>query len=353
MLDSWWWDGTLPWISFSVKWHSQQSNNIPNSSNIRNSILIPETWTSLICVSSPKCVYMCVKRCPSQTPNAFICVSPNAFICVSPNASAESATELASDTYLCSLRFFFPSQCFMEVERDTQGKSVSQQEKCVAATQSGTARPGWRHHRNTSCDGGVAPSAAGAPRMFNREHANARAVAQDNNAAHLDRHAHSALCRRICGSGLALASARRRRNATFRQTTGPQSRQRAPPNVHEPGDPPVLGVLSFWRLAVANATPSVWAAPRRAVPSARTGETRVSRASCTPPNRGSPSTTTSSLRPSRACCGTAKSRSLTMTLVVTRAPASHFGWKKQSKLEFLTKECSCLNTDSCLNPILV
>ena len=43
-------------------------------------------WTSLICVSSPKCVYMCVRRCPSQTPNAFICVSPNAFICVSPNA---------------------------------------------------------------------------------------------------------------------------------------------------------------------------------------------------------------------------------------------------------------------------
>ena len=43
-------------------------------------------WTSLICVSSPKCVYMCVKRCPSQTPNAFICVSPNAFVCVSPNA---------------------------------------------------------------------------------------------------------------------------------------------------------------------------------------------------------------------------------------------------------------------------
>ena len=44
------------------------------------------TWTSLVCVSSPKCVYMCVKRCPSQTPNAFLCVSPNAFICVSPNA---------------------------------------------------------------------------------------------------------------------------------------------------------------------------------------------------------------------------------------------------------------------------
>ena len=77
-------------------------------------------WTSLICVSSPKCVYMCVRRCPSQTPNAFICVSPNAFICVSPNAficvspnaficvspnvSAESTTELASLAYLCSLR---------------------------------------------------------------------------------------------------------------------------------------------------------------------------------------------------------------------------------------------------------
>ena len=85
-------------------------------------------WTSLIYVSSPKCVYMCVKRCASQTPNAFICVSPNAFICVSPNAficvspnaficvspnaficvspnvSAESATELASLAFLCSLR---------------------------------------------------------------------------------------------------------------------------------------------------------------------------------------------------------------------------------------------------------
>ena len=87
-----------------------------------------DPWTSLICVSSPKGVYMCVKRCPSQTPNAFICVSPNAFrcvspnaficvspnaficvspnafTCVSPNASAESATELASLAYLCSLR---------------------------------------------------------------------------------------------------------------------------------------------------------------------------------------------------------------------------------------------------------
>ena len=82
---------------------------------------------SLICVSSPKCVYMCVKRCPSQTPNAFICVSPNAFICVSPNAFicvspnaficvspnaficvspnvSADATELASLAYLCSLR---------------------------------------------------------------------------------------------------------------------------------------------------------------------------------------------------------------------------------------------------------
>ena len=68
-------------------------------------------WTSLICVSSPKCVCMCVKRCPSQTPNTFICVSPNAlkcvspnaFICVSPNVSAD-ATELASLAHLCSLR---------------------------------------------------------------------------------------------------------------------------------------------------------------------------------------------------------------------------------------------------------
>ena len=38
------------------------------------------------------------------SPNAFIRVSPNAFIRVSPNACAESATELASFAYLCSLR---------------------------------------------------------------------------------------------------------------------------------------------------------------------------------------------------------------------------------------------------------
>ncbi len=115
-----------------------------------NNKLLKMPWTSLICVSSPKCVYMCVKRCPSQTPNAsilspnafvcvspnaficvspnaficvspnaficvspnaficvspnaFICVSPNAFTCVSPNVSAD-ATELASLAYLCSLR---------------------------------------------------------------------------------------------------------------------------------------------------------------------------------------------------------------------------------------------------------
>ena len=75
-------------------------------------------WTSLVWVSSPKCAALPLP--PPQTPNAFICVSPNAFICVSPNAficvspnafvcvspnaSAESATELASLTCLCSLR---------------------------------------------------------------------------------------------------------------------------------------------------------------------------------------------------------------------------------------------------------
>ena len=70
--------------------------------------------------SSMDLAYMCVKpqmrlyvcqACPSQTPNAFICVSPNAFICVSPNAficvspnTSADATELASLAYLCSLR---------------------------------------------------------------------------------------------------------------------------------------------------------------------------------------------------------------------------------------------------------
>ena len=55
-----------------------------------------QTPNAFICVSPN--AFICV------SPNAFICVSPNAFICVSPNASAESATELASLAYLCSLR---------------------------------------------------------------------------------------------------------------------------------------------------------------------------------------------------------------------------------------------------------
>ena len=56
----------------------------------------PQTPNAFICVSPN--AFICV------SPNAFICVSPNAFVCVSPNASAESATELASLTCLCSLR---------------------------------------------------------------------------------------------------------------------------------------------------------------------------------------------------------------------------------------------------------
>ena len=77
-------------------------------------------WTSLIRVSSTKGAYTCVRALPPKTPNAFIRVSPNAFtrvspnaftrvspnalIRVSPNASTESATDLASLAYLCSLR---------------------------------------------------------------------------------------------------------------------------------------------------------------------------------------------------------------------------------------------------------
>ena len=80
---------------------SPKSGRPDNCETVR---IVP--WTSLTCVSSPKCVYMCVRRCPPPNtkcvnmcvtkcvymcvtkcvymcaPNAFICVSPNAFICV-------------------------------------------------------------------------------------------------------------------------------------------------------------------------------------------------------------------------------------------------------------------------------
>ena len=62
-------------------------------------------WTSLVCLSNPKCVFVCVTKC------VCVCVTKCVKMCVSPNASAENATELASLTYLCSLRshVFFDS----------------------------------------------------------------------------------------------------------------------------------------------------------------------------------------------------------------------------------------------------
>ena len=40
-------------------------------------------WTSLICVSSPKCVYMCVKRCPiPNTKCVYMCVTKCVYMCV-------------------------------------------------------------------------------------------------------------------------------------------------------------------------------------------------------------------------------------------------------------------------------
>ena len=53
---------------------------------------------------APKALIRVSGPCPPLTPNALIRVSPNAFIRVSPNAFTESATELASLAYLCSLR---------------------------------------------------------------------------------------------------------------------------------------------------------------------------------------------------------------------------------------------------------
>ena len=47
-------------------------------------------------------------------------------------------------------------------------------------THSGAPRFKWRHSCITSCEAGVSPPAAGPPRRFNNEQANARAAAQED-----------------------------------------------------------------------------------------------------------------------------------------------------------------------------
>ena len=77
---------------------------------------------------------------------------------------------------------------------------------------------------------------------------------------------------------------------------------------HQTSAPWMTKVLSFWRRVADKPAPSSLAL-------------RASLTMVVPPNRGNPSTTTSSLRAS-ATFGSARSRSRTMTFVVTLPPAS-------------------------------
>ena len=44
--------------------------------------IIGEPWTSLICVSSPKCVYMCVRRCPPKHQmRLYVCHQMRLYVC--------------------------------------------------------------------------------------------------------------------------------------------------------------------------------------------------------------------------------------------------------------------------------
>ena len=81
-------------------------------------------------------------------------------------------------------------------------------------------------------------------------------------------------------------------------------------------------VRSFLRRALCKTTTSMFSAPLCGDPSQwRALTTAASTTNWQPPNRGSPSTTTSNLRAS-AARGSSKSKSRTMTLVVTLPPAS-------------------------------
>ena len=111
------------------------------------------------------------------------------------------------------------------------------------------------------------------------------------------------------------------RATTFQQLSLP----RPPSGARCLGPTSSLYVRSLRRRARANAVPSLLGAPLIALPSQCRADTKVvSTTNCAHPNRGRPSTT--SKRRASLTLEAAKSRSRTITLVVTRPRASRQVW---------------------------
>ena len=74
-------------------------------------------WTKLICVSSPRCVYMCVKRCPPPSPPntkcVYMCHQMRLYVCHQMRLLNPQRSSLRSLTF-CSLRSRFFQQSKLE-----------------------------------------------------------------------------------------------------------------------------------------------------------------------------------------------------------------------------------------------
>ena len=156
-------------------------------------------------------------------------------------------------------------------------------------------------------------------------------------------HANFALVRRMRGIWRVLALANCRRNDCVSADHLPPTSLAKTTNLALPCSPDSSGYArSFLRRALSRAAPSSPAHRACGVPSRRRGETSVvSRATCAPWNNGNPSATTSRRRASTRSMGN-KSKSLTMTFVVTLAPASRHTCRRALQSEPPTSQDTCL-----------
>ena len=142
-------------------------------------------------------------------------------------------------------------------------------------------KPAWRKSFTTTRVVGASPSDPPQYRNPSEEAANALVAAQHKSPTHLNLHACSALLRKIMGSHLARAFARRVRNCLVSSDHRPPTSPARTTNRALP--------LSFLRLA-AKTAPATWAARGCAEPSqCKTDTTVVSTASWGNPTKGSPS----------------------------------------------------------------
>ena len=183
--------------------------------------------------------------------------------------------------------------------------------------------PAWRKSCTTSWVARTSPSTPPPCRKSSKEAAKALAAAQLRSPPHLNLQACSARLRKMVGSLLDFALAKKLKNClVYSDHLPPTFPARTTNRTLTRGLASSGYVRSFLRLAATKTAPSTWAARGCAEPSQCNADTRVvSSASWAPPKRGKPSARISSRRLSSEL-GSARSKFRRNAFVTTLPPAS-------------------------------